>query len=190
MNVKKPFGVLLAAAALLATLSLNAAAQTAGDGARSREAVTSPDISGTWLVNLSVSSGADAADASQRQPVNFFGAKTQAPFIAVETFHADGTFIETSLTDFQQPAGPPGQGLWAKTGTREFALNFYGVTVGDVTNPQLQGTYRVRSKLTLDRTGDQFDGPFLIEIYDPSGALVFTVEGTARGRRALLDPLP
>ena len=190
MNVSKLFRTLLAAAALLAALSLTAAAQTAGNDARSREAVTNPDISGTWLVNLQVNSEANAASAAARQPVNFFGARTQAPFIAVETFHTDGTFIETSLTDFQPPAGPPGQGLWAKTGTREFALTFYGVTIGDVTNPQLQGTYKVRSKLTLSLTGNEFEGPILIEIYDPSGALAFTVEGTAQGRRARLDPLP
>lgn len=190
MNVKKLFRALLAAAALSATLSLTAAAQTAGDGTRSRDAVTNPDIAGTWLVNLQTNFGANAANASQRQPVNFFGARTQAPFIAVETFHSDGTFLETSLTDFSPPAGTAGQGVWAKTGTREFALTFYGVTIGDVTSPQLQGTYKVRSKLTLSLTGDEFEGPFLIEIYDPSGALVFTIEGTAQGRRARLDPLP
>lgn len=188
MNVLKLFRTMLAAVALLATLSLNSAAQTAGNDAKSRDAATNPDISGTWLVNLQVNSGANAASA--RQPVNVFGARTQAPFIAVETFHTDGTFIETSLTDFQPPAGSSGQGLWAKTGTREFALTFYGVTIGDVTSPQLQGTYKVRSKLTLSLTGDEFDGPFLIEIYDPSGALAFTVEGTVQGRRARLDPLP
>lgn len=189
MNFRKLFCALYAVA-LVISLSLSAAAQTTGNDPKSRDAVQVPDIAGVWLVNLNTNSGADAANASQRQPVNFFGAKTQAPFIAVETFHADGTFIETSLTDFQQPAGTAGQGLWAKTGTREFALTFYGVTIGDVTNPQLQGTYRVRSKLTLSLTGDEFEGPFLIEIYDSSGTLVFTVEGTAQGRRARLDPLP
>ena len=189
MNFRKLFCALYAAV-LMVTLALSAAAQTTSSDTKSRDALQVPDIAGVWLVNLNANFGAVAANASQRQPVNFFGAKTQAPFTAVETFHADGTFIETSLTDFQQPAGAAGQGLWAKTGTREFALTFYGVTVGDVTNPQLQGTYRVRSKLTLDLTGNQFDGPFLIEIYDPSGALAFTVEGTAQGRRALLDPLP
>lgn len=189
MNVKKHFRALLAAAALLATLSLTAAAQTVGDGARSRDAVTNPDITGTWLVNLQTNSGANAV-ATARQPVNFFGARTQAPFIAVETFHSDGTFLETSLTDFSPPAGSAGQGVWAKTGTREFALTFYGVTIGDVTNPQLLGTYKVRSKLTLSLTGDEFEGPFTIEGYDTSGALLFTVEGTAQGRRARLDPLP
>lgn len=187
MNVLKLFRALLAAAALSATLSLTAAAQTAGDVARPREAVTNPDISGTWLVNLQVNPGANAA---ARQPVNFFGARTQAPFTAVETFHPDGSFLETSLTDFSPPAGPPGQGVWAKTGTREFALTIYGVTVGDVTNPQFQGTYKVRSRLTLSLTGDEFEGPFTIEIYDPSGALAFTVEGATQGRRARLDPLP
>lgn len=187
MNIRKLFCA-LCAVALAAVLALAAAAQTTSDDAKSKNSDKSADIAGTWLVNLSLNS--DAANASQRQPINFFGARSQAPFTAVETFHTDGSFIETSLTDYQPPAGPPGQGLWAKTGAREFALTIYGVTVGDVTNPQLQGTYKVRSKLTLNRGGDEFGGPFVIEIYDPSGALAFTLEGTAQGRRARLDPLP
>lgn len=189
MNTRKLFRA-LCAAAFFATLALAAAAQTPSDEAKSKDSGKSPDITGTWLVNLSLNSGADAAAASQRTAQQPSGARTQAPFVAVETFHPDGTFIETSLTDYLPPQGPPGQGVWAKTGAREFALTIYGVTVGDVTNPQFQGTYKVRSRLTLNRAGDEFGGPFTIEIFDPSGALVFTLEGTAQGRRARVEPLP
>ena len=167
--------------ALAAALVLTAAAQT-------KEAGKKPDIAGTWLVNLTLNPGADAAQ--QRQPINFPGARTQAPFTAVETFHDDGTFIETSLTDYLPPQGPPGQGVWERTAPREFALTIYGVTVGDLTNPQFQGTYKVRSRLTLDRAGDEFDGPFTIEIYDAAGGLVTTLGGMAQGRRARVEPLP
>ena len=123
-------------------------------------------------------------------PESLSGAAVQAPFIALETFHSDGTFIETSLTDYLPPQGPPGQGVWEKTGSREFALTIYGVTVGNVSNPQFEGTYKVRSRLTLTNTGEEFSGPFKIDIFDPAGNLVTTLDGTAQGRRAKLEPLP
>jgi hypothetical protein len=175
-------------AALVASLILTAAAQNAGVESKPKDSGKGPDITGTWLVNLDVGGG--GAAAQQQTAPQPAGARTQAPFIAVETFHADGSFIETSLTDYLPPQGPPGQGVWERTGAREFALTIYGVTVGEVSNPQFQGTYKVRSKLTLNRAGDEFSGPFTIEIYDPAGSLAFTLEGTAQGRRARVDPLP
>lgn len=190
MNITKLFRALCAASILLVSLSLVAAAQTPTDDTKSKNSDKAADITGAWLVNLSINGEANDSAASQRQTQPPSGAKTQAPFIAVETFHPDGTFTETSLTDLLPPAGPPGQGVWAKTGAREFALTFYGVTVGDLTNPQFQGTYKVRSKLTLSRAGEEFSGPFIVEIYDTTGALLFTLEGTAQGRRAHVDPLP
>lgn len=190
MNIVKLFRALCAASIFLLLLSLTAAAQTPADDARTKNSDKATDITGTWLVNLNINGPANDSAASQRQTQQSSGARTQAPFIAVETFHSDGTFTETSLTDFLPPAGPPGQGVWAKSGAREFALTIYGVTVGDVTNPQFQGTYKVRSKLTLNRAGEEFSGPFVIEIYDTTGALIFTLEGTAQGRRARVEPLP
>lgn len=183
MHMKKiKFG--LSTMALLILLVTTAAAQES----RLKETGTRADITGTWLVNLNINGGASPASSqTSQQPA---GAATQAPFIAVETFHADGTFIETSLIDYLPPQGPPGQGVWERTGSREFALTIYGVTIGDLTNPQFQGTYKVHSKLTLNRAGDKFSGPFTIEIFDPSGGLVTTLAGTAEGRRARVEPLP
>lgn len=183
MYMKKiKFG--LSTTALLILLVMAATAQDS----RLKETGTRADIVGTWLVNLNINDGASPTSSQPaQQPA---GARTQVPFIAVETFHADGTFIETSLIDYLPPQGPPGQGVWERTGSREFALTIYGVSVGDLTNPQLQGTYKVRSKLRLNRAGDEFSGPFTIEIFDPSGDLVATLEGTAQGRRARVEPLP
>ncbi|MDQ3817528.1 MAG: hypothetical protein M3362_07545 [Acidobacteriota bacterium] len=170
--------------ALLILLVMTAVAQDA----RLKETGARADIVGTWLVNLNINGGASPTSSPTAQQPD--SARTQAPFIAVETFHADGTFIETSLIDYIPPQGPPGQGVWERRGSREFALTIYGVTVGDLTNPQLQGTYKVRSKLTLSHAGDEFSGPFTIEIFDPAGDLVTTLEGTAQGRRARVEPLP
>ncbi len=186
MNMRRLYCA-IAAAALVVSLALAASAQTGGFESKSKDAGKNNDITGAWLVNLQLS-GAPAAAAQPAPQAS--GARTQAPFTAVEVFHADGTFTETSLTDFLPPQGPPGQGVWERTGAREFALTIYGVTVGEIANPQFQGTYKVRSKLTLGRSGEEFSGPFVIEIYDPAGGLVFTLEGTAQGRRARSEPLP
>src|SRR5205085_11577328 len=100
------------------------------------------------------------------------------------------TFIATPFEDYIAPQATPGQGLWALTGNGEFALTFYGVLIGSVTDPQFQGTYKVRSKLTTNEAGDQFSGPFKIDVFDPSGNFLFSLDGTVQGRRAALEPLP
>lgn len=179
---------ILAGGVLIIALALGAAAQTTADRGGPAKEAGRPDITGTWLVNINFNAGAANAVAQTSLPAP--GVRTQAPFVAVETFHADGSFIETSLTDYQPPAGPPGQGVWERTGNREFALTFYGVSLTDLLNPQLLGTYKVRSKLKLNRTGEEFSGPFVVEIYDATGNLVTTFDGTAQGRRAHSDPLP
>ena len=112
------------------------------------------------------------------------------PYVAVETFHSDGSFTENSLTDFIPPQATPGHGMWEKTGDREFALTIYGVLVGNVSNPDFGGTYKVRSKLTLNRAGGEFSGPFILDIFDPAGTLVVTLDGTARRPCAVSEPLP
>ncbi len=185
MNLRK-LCCAIGAPALVVSLVLAVAAQTGGES-KSKDAGKNNDITGAWLVNLQLN-GEPAAATQAAPPPS--GARTQAPFTAVEVFHSDGTFTETSLTDFLPPQGPPGQGVWERTGAREFALTIYGVSVGEIANPQFQGTYKVRSKLTLSRTGEEFGGPFVIEIYDPAGGLVVTLEGTAQGRRARSEPLP
>ncbi|MDQ3920088.1 MAG: hypothetical protein M3348_16605 [Acidobacteriota bacterium] len=191
--MKKLYIALALAALTVAAASLVTAAQAGSDKDGQSKAAT-PDIAGTWLVNLSLNGAANTGGAANASPARAAqqnpGARTQEPFIAVETFHPDGTFTETSLTDYLPPQGPPGQGVWERTGGREFALTIYGVSIGSVINPQFQGTYKVRSKLTLSGKGDEFSGPFVIELYDPAGNLAFTLEGAAQGRRARLDPLP
>lgn len=187
--MKKFYITLAVAAFVVAVASLVAAAQTTSDkDSRSKESAAQPDIVGTWLFNLNINGAANASPAQASQQNT--GGRTQAPFTAVETFHPDGTFTETSLTDYLPPQGPPGQGVWGRTGGREFALTIYGVSIGSVINPQFQGTYKVRSKLTLTGKGDEVSGPFVIELYDPAGNLAATLDGTAQGRRARLDPLP
>jgi hypothetical protein len=153
------------------------------------------DLTGTWLVNLQIDESKTIikegiSGKAFQLPQGVSGTNSLAPFSAVETFHTDGTFIENSFADYIAPQATPGQGLWALTGNGEFALTFYGVLIGSVTDPQFQGTYKVRSKLTTNEAGDQFSGPFKIDIFDPSGNFLASLDGTVQARRAVLESLP
>jgi hypothetical protein len=152
------------------------------------------DLTGMWLVNVQVIEPGgrvkgELFSKAFQLPQASAGTNSLAPFVATETFHSDGTFIENSLADYIAPQATPGQGLWALTGNGEFTLTFYGVLIGSVSDPQFQGTYKVRSKLTTNEVGDQFSGPFKIDIFDANGNLLFSLDGNAQGRRAALESL-
>lgn len=187
MNLKR-LQFVLSITAVVVTLTTVAIAQINLESNVTPKAAKKRDITGTWLVNINLD--AEAAAKVTQKVRRFASTDGQAPFIAVETFHADGAFTENSLTDYIPPQTTPGQGVWEKTGSREFALTFYGVVVDNVSNPQFGGTYKVRSKLTLSGDGNEFSGPFTADVFDPSGNLVFTLAGTVEGRRAESEPLP
>lgn len=153
------------------------------------------DLTGTWLVDVQINESKagikeGVSNKAFQLPQVVSSTTALAPFNALETFHSDGTFTENSFADYVAPQSTPGHGLWALTGNGEFALTFYGAFIGSVIDPQPQGTYKVRSKLTTNEAGDQFSGPFIIDIFDPSGNLVFSLDGTVQARRASLESLP
>jgi hypothetical protein len=195
---RKRFYRLLILAVLTAVLSSVAFAQERASNkvnVKKRD-----DLTGVWLVNLDCGCGSPSSNGnaatlerlSQMQkanPVESARPVTLAPFNTVETFHADGTFAENSLIDYIQPQGTPGRGLWERNGNGEFNLTLYAVLIGSAANPEFQGTYRVRSRITTNELGDQFSGTGRVEIFDPSGNLVFSFDTPVQGRRAPLDPL-
>jgi hypothetical protein len=152
------------------------------------------DLTGVWLVNVQINEPpanikAQLSGKTFQLPQTLSSANSLAPFTAVETFHSDGTFIENSLADYLTPQTTPGHGLWLLTGNGEFTLTFYGVTIVSVTNPDFQGNFKLRSKLTTNEAGDQFTGPLKIDIFDVNGTLLFSLDGTVQGRRAVLESL-
>jgi hypothetical protein len=177
-------------AALLAALPLSGPAQTRAESAGVKPAKRKlNDITGTWLVTISVSDAAANLTAAARHFVRE-AAATLAPFDGMETFHDDGTFAENSLTDYLAPVGTPGRGEWIKTGDREFALTFYGVLFVSFDNPTVIGTYKLRAKITLDASGMTYNAPALIDIFDPAGNPVVSIPASAQGRRAAVELLP
>ena len=152
------------------------------------------DLTGTWLATIEFPGGAttDNAKLAAEFPQMFRLPTTQAPFTLVEAFHSDGTYAEHSLFDFiPPPQSTPGLGVWERTKGRVFAATHYGVIIGSSNNADFEGTYRTRQKLTLSRDGERFTGTGRIEVFDPSGNLIFALDGiTVEGRRAKVAPLP
>ena len=177
-------------AVMLVALPLSSFAQTRAESAVKPAKRKLNDITGTWLFTITVD---DATAANLPAVARRFvreSATTLTPFDGVETFHDDGTFAENSITDYLAPVGTPGRGEWTKTADREFALTFYGVTFVSFSDPTVIGTYRVRSKITLDQSGLTFNAPALIDIFDPAGNPVVSIPATAQGRRATIETLP
>jgi len=117
--------------------------------------------------------------------VNFEGTS----FKVLQNFTHDGR--STVLLPFG-PSGPNagdtrvgGLGEWIRTGPREFAVTEFFFDSQDTAAP-LQ---RSRSKLTLDESGDSFNGPFRYEVIDMNGNVLFSGDGTFSGKRLNVVPL-
>jgi hypothetical protein len=70
---------------------------------------------------------------------------------------------------------------------RRFAVTFVGLEYA--TDGSTSGTYKVRSQVTLSDDSQEFSGPFKAEIFDLSGNVTFTLTGTVRAKRVLVEAL-
>jgi len=88
----------------------------------------------------------------------------------------------------------PGYGQWVRTGSHQFAVTFVGLEYdldGAMTGTPgaNNGTYKVRARVHLSDSSNEFNGPFTTEIFDLNGNVIFTVSGTVTGKRILVEPL-
>ncbi len=99
----------------------------------------------------------------------------------LDTFSLGGGVIATSFN----PSGAlqTEQGAWRRTGDREFALTLKGIS------PASFVRVKTREKLTVDESGDSFNGVFQSQFFDASGNVVFTATGTVQGTRIVVEPL-
>jgi hypothetical protein len=116
--------------------------------------------------------------------------ETGRVFKALESYTPGGIVIVT----FFNPAGAPqiAQGAWLRTGDGEFATTIEGVSP-DVTLPSGQRvsfvSAKIQDKLTLDESGDSFNGVFQDHFFDASGNVVRIGTGTIQGSRITVEPL-
>ncbi len=183
---------LLIAALFLTVLNIAAPAQ-----AKELAAPQTPaEVTGTWLFDLECA--CDGLSAKGNLPMaidlpeiarSLEGANTQAPFNAVGTFNADGTFAENTFVEYLSPQTTAARGVWEKVSARQVAVTLYGIVIGSSGQPEFQGTYRVRWNLYFNQRADRLSGPYTVDVYAPDGSLIFSFNGTSEGRRATSERL-
>jgi hypothetical protein len=105
-----------------------------------------------------------------------------------QQWHSDGTEILFSAG--RKPMdGDVCFGVWKKIGPQQFKLNHFAAP-WDAAQTQLIGPTNFLVDVTLDRKGNKFTGPFVINSYDESGNLLSQVRGTVTGTRIEVDTPP
>ncbi len=122
-------------------------------------------IVGTWTVTVSNSDGSS--------------------FNAIQTFHADGTFTETSDLLGKLPEGPS-HGVWEKDG-EVYRLTF--VLFGFDATGAANGKIRVRGEMRLRPGNRDFDASYKVDNLPADGTVLDTV-GTGTGIARKLQVLP
>ncbi|HSV04778.1 MAG TPA: hypothetical protein VLI41_16400 [Phenylobacterium sp.] len=78
-------------------------------------------------------------------------------------------------------------GVWAQTGPFSYRLNHFALSY-DPTSGTLNGRVNIKEDVVLDAKGASFEGPFTIDVYDPTGAtLLQHVGGRIVGRRVTVN---
>lgn len=140
MNIKRT-ALRLLLVALVAAIATSAYTAKADDDERRK-------IVGTWI-----------CDVPNGDPV---------PFMALQTFHADGTFTETSSLLGRGEEGTA-QGVWDRDG-RNYRLTFQLFIFDPATGDNV-GMIRVKVSLSLDKS-DQLTATFAsADLIDPDGTV-------------------
>ena len=124
---------------------------------------------GTWLVDISESDGG------------------LPPFQALQTFHADGTFVETSSLLGGGEEGPA-HGVWHRINNNNYALTFYLFVFDE--NGDAAGMVRVRAAVHLI-DNDRLSGDTAVDFIEPDGTIIPDIDGGPfMGTRLRVEPTP
>ena len=109
----------------------------------------------------------------------------QGTFPALMTFTADGIVIaDESPTEFESA----GHGNWKQNDSGEIAYTF--VSLYGSEEAANTGKLKVIGTLNPDSGKDSWSGPFQIDVYDASGQVVFSDNGTVNLIRIEVEALP
>jgi len=97
----------------------------------------------------------------------------------VAVFTNDGKIINVDAD------GSAGVGLWKAIGQRKARVTFIESIIQDGQPVIL----KVRGLAQLNKSADQFDGPFKTQIYDSAGKQILEFEGTIHATRFRIEPL-
>jgi hypothetical protein len=126
-------------------------------------------VEGTWTVKLTV-------------PADGFELTTRLTFLRGATA-AEGALISTNSVDsFYCSAG---QGVWTKTGRREFSTSheLFCFNAAPETLGEPDGSVVLRERIVLDETGGTFTGAGTVEFLGADGSSLGTAEYTVSGTR-------
>jgi len=132
-------------------------------------------IVGSWLLTVNIPGNAPPFDS----------------FNALWALTGDGILVssaqgDTAPTPF--PSNTSAYGAWAQTGENKFAATFLSILYDGQTG-QNMGRFKLRQTMILNDAGDTWSGPFRLNVYDPNGNLVATVDGTAQAKRIKVEAL-
>jgi hypothetical protein len=97
-------------------------------------------------------------------------------------WHSDGTEI-TNSGGHSPASGNFCLGVWRQSGGNTFHLKHFPLAYDPATGA-LVAKIILTEDVTLDRTGNNYSGPFSLDIYDPTGAtLLQHIPGTITGHR-------
>ncbi len=108
----------------------------------------------------------------------------QGTALAFLTFTSDGIVLA------DEPSGgfeTTGHGNWVATGGSGVAYTFQAY-VGSPSG-QISASIKVVGTLQFNALQDKWSGPFKVEVFDPSGNLLFSDRGTFRGTRIQIESL-
>jgi hypothetical protein len=83
------------------------------------------------------------------------------------TWHADGTEI-TNSGGHSPASGNFCLGVWRQSGPNSFHLKHFPLGY-DPTTGLLAAKIILTEDVTVDRSGDNYSGPFTLDVYDPTG---------------------
>jgi hypothetical protein len=130
-------------------------------------------LSGSWMETTSIPGG--------------------APFSGLLTFGGDGGLV-SSYQGSVVLGGPAagsysaGHGRWIHERGRTFSTT--SVSMVSSFDDTLRFVITIRQRITLNASRDAYESVVRAEFADPSGNLLFVLEGTTRARRINVDPLP
>jgi len=99
----------------------------------------------------------------------------------------EGSLVFANEFDAVPPCGAS-QGVWARTGSRQFTLT-HGAFCSDLSTFTPLFRIKLREVITLSAKEDQFTGRGIFEVFDPSGVLLFSATYTVRGTRMAVEGL-
>ena|SRR5215217_6983829 len=100
------------------------------------------------------------------------------------TLHADGTYAIA----ISNPRATAGNGVWARGSGNDVNVTWEALVFNE--EGQVRGTQRVRSRLTLDGSGESYTSRSMVEVRDRAGTVLSTDTNTSQARRMRVDPLP